>query len=190
MKIKNVLEYLSFESILNLKKNEIKKIRVIRNEKNIRKNMFTKHYIEEREHEKWVQSFKKKKSEKFYVVKFRNEIIGGLGLKNIIDKTSGFWSFYISKKNKINGIGAVIEYMALNYFFKKYRFKNLYCFVLKKNFLVLKLHKKFGFKEFRKIRDNKLKQFINHEVVGLKLTNQNWNILKRKYDKLFKVHKC
>ncbi len=98
MKIKNVLEYLSFESILNLKKNEIKKIRVIRNEKNIRKNMFTKHYIEEREHEKWVQSFKKKKSEKFYVVKFRNEIIGGLGLKNIIDKTSGFWSFYISKK--------------------------------------------------------------------------------------------
>ena len=94
--------------------------------------MFTSHLISEKEHSIWLKKIKSQSKEIFYGIYFEDQIVGGLGLKDILKKKQAYWSFYISNKNKVSGLGALVEYKALNFFFKFYRFSKINCFVLKK----------------------------------------------------------
>ena len=151
MKLINILNNLEIDNIKNLNYKEVLFIKNIRNEAEIRKNMFNKHIISHQEHINWYTRLKKINSEKFYCIKYKKKIIGGLGLKYLNKNISAYWSFYISKKASFSGLGATVEYMALNYFFSKYRLKKICCYVLKKNSLVIKLHEKFGFKKKKQV---------------------------------------
>lgn len=113
-----------------------------------------------------------------YGIYFKKKLIGGLAVsRNSIDPYKAEWGFYVSKKNKILGIGALIEYSAINYIFSKYCLRELYCFVIKSNISVLKLHKKFGFKKiFFKgtiYASHLPKNFTN--IFALKLKKIKWN---------------
>ena len=119
MKLYNLKNFIKFTNIDFLSKREIGIIREIRNELFIRKNMFNSHKITEKEHDNWIKYIKKQSKEKFYAVFYKKKIIGGLGLKSIKKNKSAFWSFYISQKQKVTGLGATIEYIALNYFLKR-----------------------------------------------------------------------
>ena len=82
------------------------------------------------------------KDEKFFGVKYQDKIIGGLGLKDI-KKSNAYWSFYISENDKILGMGAILEFKALDFFLINLDLKNkLLC--IEKNNEVIKLHKKFA----------------------------------------------
>ena len=148
MKLKNIINNLAFTNITLANEEEIKQIRSIRNEKNIRKNMKNQKIILSKEHYKWFKSFKTSKTNFFYVIKYKNKIIGGLGLKNYNSNLlPGEWSFYVSEKQIFIGLGASIEIKAIEFFFEKFKLKSLYCFVLKHNIDIIKLHYKFGFLE-------------------------------------------
>ena len=57
MKLKNIINNLAFTNITLANEEEIKQIRSIRNEKNIRKNMKNQKIILSKEHYKWFKSF-------------------------------------------------------------------------------------------------------------------------------------
>ena len=79
--------------------------------------MFTSHVISKKEHLNWFKKIKSQSNEIFYAIYFEDKIVGGLGLKDIVKRKQAYWSFYISRKNKVSGLGALVEYKALNFFF-------------------------------------------------------------------------
>ncbi len=184
MKLKKILNKIKFKNIKFVNYRDVKLVRNIRNEKKIRQNMFTSHIISEIEHLNWLKKIKSQSNEIFYVIYFENKIVGGLGLKDIVKRQQAYWSFYISKESKVSGLGALVEYKALNFFFKFYKFLKINCFVLKKNQLVIKLHKKFGFVE-NKITDKKVLIYNKKKIINLELKSYEWKKMSKKFERLF-----
>ena len=114
MNLKNILNRLEFRHISLLSNVQLNKILFIRNEKNIRNNMVTKHIITQKEHIKWINSFRKSKNNFFYAVFYLDKIIGGVGIYDVnnVNKIS-HWAFYISSLIKINGLGAALAGLML-----------------------------------------------------------------------------
>ena len=73
MKLINILNNLEIDNIKNLNYKEVLFIKNIRNEAEIRKNMFNKHIISHQEHINWYTRLKKINSEKFYCIKYKKK---------------------------------------------------------------------------------------------------------------------
>jgi UDP-4-amino-4,6-dideoxy-N-acetyl-beta-L-altrosamine N-acetyltransferase len=189
MNLKIILDNLNFQNIISSSDNELKKIREIRNEDNIRKNMRSKKIILIEEHLRWFNKIKLSKTNFFYVIRYKKNIVGGLGL-NHYDKNTlfGEWSYYISGKTKFIGLGASIEYKAIEYFFNSYKLNRLFCYVLSHNSSVSKIHNKFGFEEIsfdEYIKHNNLED-KDPGGIYLSLKKSNWSYMNKKiYKKYF-----
>ena len=185
MKLDKILDEIELQNINDLEKKEILKIRLMRNEKKIRENMVHTKVISIKKHLKWYKQFNNSKSNFFYIIKYTKKFVGGLGFKNYNSKLHlGEWSFYISEKKNVIGLGASVEFLAIKHFFDSFKLKKLYCFVLNHNLEVAKLHKKFGFKE---IKFNEYKKNINlakqvSDAIYLSLEKKDW---KNKQDTIY-----
>ena len=85
-------------------------------------------------------------------------------------------------------MGILIELKALDYFFYDHKIQTLFCYVLKKNKLVLNLHKKFGFLETNYDKTFNIPNNISKkDVVFFKMNKEQWNIKKKMlYKKLIR----
>ncbi len=185
MKIRNIIREIIFQNLTRCNEDEVNKILEIRNEKKVRMNMFTKHIITKNEHNIWFEKLKVSKKELFFCIKYKNEIIGGLGLKDIINFDCAYWSFYLSENKNFIGLGASVEFKALDWFFNEFNFNKLYCFVLRKNTAVIKLHRKFGFIDETCIKVIKEK-VKNEDFVHLELNKDKWKKVKEKFERFNK----
>ena len=181
MSFQNRLKKINFLNILYLSSSLQKEILQIRNQKDIRKNLYTTHIIKEKEHFLWIKSLKKDKRKLFFAIKYNNEIIGTLGLTDIdlINKKAN-WQFHISKKVSNKGLGTLVEFKLLDFFFKKKKFNKLNCEVLEFNLPVVKLHNKFGFRKEGLRREHILRNKKKFNVFFLGITKKEW-IARRKY---------
>lgn len=192
MKLNKILNGIQFEDINYLNPDEVLKIRDIRNEKNIRKNMTNDNKISIKEHLEWKNNFEISKSNFFYGIKYNYDLVGGLSLKGYNKKSlSGEWAFYISEKKNFIGLGASVEFLAIKYFFDFFKLRKLYCYVLNHNLEVIKLHRKFGFKETsfdNYFQNNTLTKHI-FGAIYLSLEKNNWkNISKLIYQRYFFIN--
>lgn len=151
----------------------------IRNEIDIRNNMINQNIINEEEHISWINRQLVSKNKKLFYVLYKSTLKGFASV-DLKDKS---WAFYITK-NSVSGLGAIVEYIFLNKIFKNLELDKIYCEVFNYNQRVIKLHKKFGFKEISFVK--KYSEFKKHKVnlVKLELSKINWNKSKKKIDKL------
>jgi|TARA_B100000795_G_scaffold194739_1_gene148991 UDP-4-amino-4,6-dideoxy-N-acetyl-beta-L-altrosamine N-acetyltransferase len=188
MNLKTKFDSISFEDITLCKKSEALEILNIRNEDSIRKNMFTKNLITKDQHMNWLNDLKNTNKNKIYCIKYMNKVIGALGIKEKVPHEPNFeWTIYVSQNFKVINLGALIELKALDYLFSKYKIENLMCYVLKENYIVAKLHKKFGFNEKNLDKTFNL-SFPNiniDDVLCLHLDKNNWNIINKKFSDKF-----
>ena len=188
MNLKTKFDSISFEDITLCKKSEALEILNIRNEDSIRKNMFTKNVITKDQHMNWLNDLKNTNKNKIYCIKYMNKVIGALGIKEKVPHEPNFeWTIYVSQNFKVINLGALIELKALDYLFSKYKIENLMCYVLKENYIVAKLHKKFGFNEKNLDKTFNL-SFPNiniDDVLCLHLDKNNWNIINKKFSDKF-----
>ncbi len=172
------MERLKLENILNVNDELKEKVRLWRNKEEIRKYMLNQHIITKEEHLNWIESLKNRNDWKFWVV-FVDEIpIGTVSLQNIdYKKLASEWGFYIGEDDyRGSGIGAIIEFSLLEYFFNILKFRTLNGIVLEKNVPVIRMHKKFGFKIKKKkstFKKNKYKEIF------LKIKKTEWNNLRK-----------
>ena len=188
MKLNKVIDKIELNNINYLSNKEILEIRLIRNEKKIRNNMVNTKIISEKDHLKWYKKFNTSKSNFFYAIKYNRELVGGIGFKEFNKKLLlGEWSFYISEKKNIVGLGASVEFLSINHFFDIFKLKKLYCYVLGHNLEVVKLHKKFGFNEknLDKIFNLSYPNIDIDDVLCLHLDKNRWNILNKKLSEKF-----
>ncbi len=190
MKLEKKFKSIIFENIKYSSEEDKFKILDIRNEEKIRKQMFNNYLISKIDHKNWLKNFDVTKKNFFYCIKYDDKIIGGLGL-NLLDeaKFEFDWSFYITQKEKLLGLGTLTELKALDYFFDNYKIQSLFCYVFKKNKLVLKLHKKFGFIETNFKKKFNIPNYIsNNDIVFLKINKDQWNMKKKMlYNNLIKL---
>lgn len=174
-RIETTAQNIEFVDITEIDRISALKILDIRNETNIRKNMYTSHEISIDEHFSWIERLKKREDIKFYAVIFDGKIVGGVSLSNIdILHKRADWAFYLSETSHGRGIGAALEYKFVSFAFDNFSIEKLNCEVISFNDRVVRLHEKFGFQIEGVRRAHVLRDGESHDAVFLGITKQEW----------------
>lgn len=150
--------------------------------------MYTSHQITFDEHSNWIRNLEYDKKKCVFAVVYNTKILGALSLYNInFQKKIAAWSFYLCEKN-IYGLGATLEFNFINYVINKYNFRQLDCEVLENNSQVIKLHKKFSFKENKNNIKFIIKEKKKIKIIFMSLTATEWVsgkiFIKKHYSKI------
>ena len=161
-------------------------VREIRNEENVRKWMYTDHLISVNEHLGWITRLKQDDRQIVFVVLDHAGSPLGVVSVNAIDRLhkKADWAFYLTQSAR-GGLGSCLEYAFLDFVFDALKMEKLNCEVIEGNDAVVKLHKKFLFKEEGFRRSNIEKDGGRKGVHYLGLTKEDWvsgrAVLKDKY---------
>lgn len=161
-------------------------IRDIRNEANVRKWMYTDHLIDLNEHLSWINKLKKDDKQKVFVVLDGKNPLGVVSLSAFdIANRKTDWAFYLTESVR-GGIGAAIEYEFINFVFDSLGMEKLNCEVIEGNDTVLKLHKKFLFREEGYRRSNIIKDNARIGIYFLGLTKEDWVLGRKEIKEAYK----
>lgn len=162
---------IKFVNILGVSDELKEKVRQWRNAEEIRKAMQTQHIITKEEHSKWIESLKRRKDRKAWVVFIENNPAGSINLQNMKHKElNSEWGYYIGDSAyKGIGLGKCILFKFLEMFFEEIEFKTLVTKVLSNNVIALNLYKKFKFKKIDRL------PFKNgEETLLFEFSKENW----------------
>ncbi|EIH9369701.1 UDP-4-amino-4,6-dideoxy-N-acetyl-beta-L-altrosamine N-acetyltransferase [Escherichia coli] len=189
MSVENVKK-LNLLNIVHSSEDIQEKVRIIRNEPQIRKWMYTDHLIAKDEHKNWIERLSNESRNIVYVVMNDNDEPIGVVSVNSIDlkNKKADWAYYLTANSR-TGVGAVLEFFVIDYVFNYLHLEKLNCEVIEHNDAVVRLHEKFGFKQEGFRESNILKDNKRFGVYHLGLTKEKWNqmreFLKDKYYKIF-----
>lgn len=181
---------INFKNVKKLNIEEQMLILQWRNHENVRKYMYNDNLITENEHINWLKDLEITDTKIAFIV-LKDEIpIGFVQFYNIdYNKKTAEWGVYLVPDNGFEGkgYGALIEYYAIEYVFSNLLLKKLSCEVLEFNQTVVKMHKKFGFKdiEYREATKCVKKEKIMEYV--LELTREDWLLCKERIEKILKI---
>jgi len=156
------------------------KLREWRNMPEISKYMYSDNHITAEEHEKWFNRIISDKTTKYWIIVCDNEDVGLVNLYDIDNRNSRcYWAFYISSPNvRGKGVGSFVEYSVLHHVFDELGLNKLCCEVLGFNEPVVRMHKKFGFKEEGLFREHIIKNDKHYRVYCLAILQSEWNEIK------------
>jgi UDP-4-amino-4,6-dideoxy-N-acetyl-beta-L-altrosamine N-acetyltransferase len=185
MRLMDIVEALTFESIIGLDRDTQLQVLAIRNQPAIRHNMYTSHEIQESEHFAWIERLRKDSSTHFFAVFQAGRVIGGISLNAISkDNRRADWAYYIDVECQGHGVGSALEFKFLDYVFHHLNILKLNCEVFTFNERVISLHKKFGFQEegLRRHHIRRGEEVLDICLLGI--TRDEWistrQILKRR----------
>jgi UDP-4-amino-4,6-dideoxy-N-acetyl-beta-L-altrosamine N-acetyltransferase len=137
----------------------------------------------EASHRQWMEENTNNKTKIVYIAETHGTPVGVVKFYKFCDKKkTAWWSFYLDPSLKGHGIGALVEFRALDQYFYALSQKTLNCVVLLENQTVIKLHKRFGFvpNDGSNIESVRLDTCTDINVVKLKLTSQIWTTSRPK----------
>jgi UDP-4-amino-4,6-dideoxy-N-acetyl-beta-L-altrosamine N-acetyltransferase len=162
--------------IEQLTEDDIELVRKWRNSDLIANVSFSSAFISPEQQRRWYFDFKNDTTQLAWIIFYKEVKIGFASIKDInkITGTFIFSSLYIGEEIYINsGVGAIAEFLILNYMFSGNAMQKATCEVLHTNMKVIQLHKKFGFQiisnfEIQKQNGDMIK------VANLELTRNSW----------------
>ena len=146
----------------------------LRNAPFVRENMYHSKEINLTDHLHWLETLKARTDCLYWAIFLNNELVGGIDLTRI-DWPNKFaeWGFFIAEKHL--GLGAILEYLGMEYFFETLNLQTILAGVYEKNKKVYHLHKdRFGYQE----NPSYDSQDGARKFYGLTLSKDVW--LKRK----------
>jgi UDP-4-amino-4,6-dideoxy-N-acetyl-beta-L-altrosamine N-acetyltransferase len=165
--------HLKLINLIKVTKPDQLKLLEIRNEPNIRHNMFNKKVISPKQHLEWINELSNSEINKVFCVYGNDAIIGSIGYSLIEScEKSCSWFFYLSEKSRDIGLAPCLEFSFLDYLFNEQKIKIIFADVVVENQLIFNLHKKFGFETSSQHKncDNSSIEFIR-----IKLSKETWN---------------
>jgi len=150
-------------------------VRLLRNQEDVRKFMYTSHEISEAEHEGWLASLVGNPRQSVFVAMLDGVLAGVVALSaiNALQKTAD-WAFYLDPRLQGKGLGSRVEFWMLDHAFNEAGLEKLNCEVLASNTAVVKMHQKFGFQVEGVRRQNIIKDGQRVDVVLLGITQAEW----------------
>jgi len=146
-----------------------------RNAELVRACMYTDHLISMEEHRAWFAKAKADPASVHLICEEHGVAIGVVNFVQIDRKNSkAFWGYYLDVEKARRGRGSIMEYLALDYAFDTLRLRKLCGELFAFNEHVLKLHKKFGFREEGCFRSHVLKNGRYEDVVSIAIFDEEW----------------
>jgi UDP-4-amino-4,6-dideoxy-N-acetyl-beta-L-altrosamine N-acetyltransferase len=164
-----------FIPLLNAGADVQARVRLLRNQPDVRKYMYTSHEINEVEHQAWLDSLEGSARQSVFVIVDAEQPIGivSLSVINVLQKTAD-WAFYLDPQVQGKGFGSLVEFWLLDHAFNDAGLEKLNCEVLQSNTAVIGMHQKFGFVLEGVRRQNILKDGQRLDVVLLGITAEEW----------------
>jgi hypothetical protein len=161
---------------VDIRPEHLEMVRQWRNSEEVKKYMYTEQYISQEDQIRWFESIKSKKDEKHWIIEAEGKSVGVVNLKKInLTNLTAEWAFYLGDISvRGGGIGVLTEYQLLNVVFDNYKLTKLSCAVLDFNAKVIEMHKKFGFSEEGRLRNQYIKNGESVDVVLLGITADKW----------------
>lgn len=188
MRLMDTVNALSFVPLADLNREGQLRILAIRNQPEIRHNMYTTHEIQEAEHFRWIDRLANDVTTQFFAVVSGDAVIGGISL-NAISTTHrrADWAYYIDREQQGRGIGSALEFKFLDYAFGYANILKLNAEVFAFNEKVLSLHKKFGFQQEGARREHIRRDAESLDVILIGITKPEWQAARLGLtEKLFK----
>jgi UDP-4-amino-4,6-dideoxy-N-acetyl-beta-L-altrosamine N-acetyltransferase len=161
--------------LLELDSDSQLKIRQIRNEDSVRKAMYTDHLIGVNEHLGWINRLKQDDKQIVFAVVEKGR--GPLGVVSLADidrlHKKADWAYYLAATER-GGLGSAVEFAFISFVFESLGIEKLNCEVIEGNCAVVKLHKRFMFKEEGFRESNIVKNGNRIGVHFLGLTKKTW----------------
>lgn len=166
---------MEFVPILDLPTDLQAVVRLLRNQPDVRKFMYTAHEISETEHARWLASLQSNPRQQVFVILNEKSAVGVVSLNaiNTTHKTAD-WAFYLDSSVQGKGMGSQVEFWLLDYAFGQAGLEKLNCEVLEINPAVIKMHQKFGFSIEGVRRKNVIKDGQRIDVALLGITKDEW----------------
>ena len=148
---------------------------MIRNQLSVRRYMYTDHEITTAEHQNWLDQLKKSTTTRVFCILKEANPAGIVSFSGIDEKHKKCdWAFFLDE-NERGGLGAALEFAAINYVFSTMGLEKLNCEVLESNESVVKMHQKFGFEREGFRRSNIEKDGARIGVHLLGITRSEWS---------------
>ena len=171
----DLVEAIELKPFADLGYAESERVLAIRNEPEVRRNMYTDHEIGIQEHREWLARTNSRGDVKMFAVVFDGQIVGAIGLTSIVPaQLRAEWAFYLSAATQGRGLGSALEFKFLDWVFADQRLHKLNCEVLRFNGPVIALHKKFGFREEGVRRDHVVRDGEWIDTILLGMTAAEW----------------
>lgn len=172
----DLVEAIAFKPFRDLSPKESEQVLAIRNDPEVRNNMYTDHEIGLAEHDRWMERTIGRDDVDMSAVVFEGRIAGAVGLTAIAPAHGrAEWAFYLAREVHGKGLGSALEFKFLNWAFAERRLHKLNCEVLSFNTAVIALHKKFGFREEGVRRDHICRDDEWIDTVLLGMTETEWS---------------
>lgn len=195
-----VVDAIELKAFKNLRSAESERILAIRNEPEVRRNMYTDHEIGLAEHQDWMARTMGRNDVEMFAIVLEGQIVGAVGLTSLVAaQRRSDWVFYLSSSISGETFGATndglfalallsaLEFKFLSWAFGEKGLHKLNGEVLRFNEAVIAFHKKFGFQEEGVRRDHIFRNGEWIDAVLLGMTESEWSarsaILR---DRLFK----
>src|SRR5690625_2597817 len=146
-----------------------------RNSSRIRKQMLSNQRITEQEHLKW---FRKNLTSNFTILKkfiYQQKPIGLVSFSNINHTNETcYWGLYVGDETAKKGSGTALAYLALNMIFDDYKMRKVNAEIIEINEISFALHKKLGFVEEGRFKEQIKRDGKYIDVFTLALFNDCW----------------
>lgn len=167
---------IEFVNILDVDEDLIEQVRKWRNSKNVSKYMYTNHYIDKEEHQRWIKKLKTQKNAKTWIIKYENKPIGLVSLSDIDykNKTTD-WGFYIADESiRGKGIGTIALQKLISIVFDEMKLNKMHTIVFNNNIVAMKLYEKLGFKKVGKRQEKIVRNGEIIELINMEISKRNW----------------
>lgn len=157
-----------------MRETDLELVRTWRNAPEVASKMYTRHHISASEHRDWWTQTRDREDQQYFLYEEADEPLGVVGFTQI-DRDNGncFWAFYASPSAP-RGTGSRMEFLALEHVFGTLRLHKLSCEVLAFNEPVIRLHKKFGFREEGVFRKHHRMNDDYVDIVRLGMLAREW----------------
>ena len=153
------VEGYKLRNFINLKEEELEMVRSWRNHQNVKKWMYSHHYISKEEHISFVKSLKNSYNSAYWIVQGQKDYIGVLYFNRLsMEQGHAYYGIYANPFERIPGAGRILDKIAIEIAFGLLDLHTLKLEVMEDNVSVINLHRKFGFRE-----EGVLKEFVNRE---------------------------
>lgn len=159
-----------FKNYIQFTHEEAMAVLSLRNAPSIRKYMYNPQVIAKEEHFSWLKALKDRKDVCYWGIYCDKVLIGSIDLTRIdTQKMFAEWGFFIDDHHL--GLGAMIEFLAMEHFINDLHFKTILGGVHEDNKKVYHLHKvKFGYIEAPEYDS----ESFGKRFYGLTLLDENW----------------
>lgn len=166
--------------LIELTEEYIELVRNWRNSPEVSQYMYTDNIISKEQQKEWFNKISTNPTYKYWMIFYKKTPVGVANLYDINRTLSScYWAFYLGDTSiRGAGIGAKVEYNVLSYVFDHLNLNKLRCEVLVSNYLVIKMHEKFGFRREAYYREHCFKNGKFIDAVGLAMLKSEWETLK------------